>query len=477
METQRTVVAKKLKPKTIIKSYKPTPRQVLFHTAGKRNRLYGGAMGGGKSRALCEGAVMECLEFPGNFVFIGRRTLTDFMVSTYVSLTRKSTMLELVKNNMVSENRQQKFFSFCNGSRLFYGGLETNDSSGREKVFSTEFGSIFIDEAWEITQDQFMKLGSRLRHTLPDDANRFAARNREGKKLPEYHISLASNPSQNWIKERFIINPGEDDVFIPALACDNPYNPDDYEQTLRKLFRSDEKLVKAYVDGSWDAVSSVDELVGMDEVLQCIGLEVDSSKNRRVISCDPGRFGDDQTVIYCWHDAVVTKSFKFGKKDTMEIVGWILSLCKQMGDEVLVVVDETGTGAGIVDRLRENGVEVLGINFSARASEHRRFYNKRSEMYWNMRLAVRNKTVCVPDDQGLIAGLCGVKYRFYSDGRLILEPKDELKKRLGKSPDEADCFVLGLEGLAQYACCGKVQAEPVWMADSMAQMQEFDYFD
>ncbi len=389
----------------------------------------------------------DCLEYPGNFVFLGRRTLVDFMISTYQTLTIKSTLSQLSCAGLATENRQQKIFQFWNGSRLFYGGLDAGEEQGREKVFSTEFGSIYVDEAWEMTEEQFVKLGSRLRHTLPDGAERFAALNSQGKKMPPYHISLASNPAQNWLKTRFIAAPGSDEIFIPALARDNPFNPDDYEARLRDLFRGDEKMAKAYVEGCWDAVGSIDDLVTASQVAACREAAVTGDGRRKVVSCDPGRFGDDQTVILLWVDNALQKIVRMSKKDTMEVCGHLVQAVCELGGGARIVVDETGLGAGIVDRLREMGREAVGVHFSARADEAERFANKRAEMYWHARRMILDRKVRIPADAALAGQLAAVKYRFCSDGRILIEPKEELKKRLGRSPDEADAFVLGLEGL------------------------------
>ncbi len=462
-----------------IDSYRPTARQKMFHRARTRHRLYGGAMGGGKSRALCEGAVMDCMHYPGNFVFIGRKTLVDFMASTYRTLTQKSTMRSLLEHKLVSENRAQQVFTFWNGSMLFYSGIESSDSSGREKVFSTEYGSIFIDEAWEISQKDFMKLGSRLRHTLPEGSGPCAGINSQGRRQPPYHISMASNPAQNWIKEQFITAPTADETFIRALPGDNPYNPDDYEAVLRRNFGSDEKMLRAYVEGSWDSVCAIDDLFSYDELRAGCAAEISRTGQRKVISCDPGRFGDDMTVIYCWRDEEVVRRVAFGRKDTMEVVGWLMSLLAQMGAGTRVIVDETGTGAGIVDRLRENAVDVTGINFASRADEPERFVNKRAEMFWHARDMVRARNVRVPDEEKLISQLAAVKYRFHSNGRILLESKEELKKRLGRSPDEADCFVLGLEALRHCpAVPEQCNVRPShWAAGGRDGQTSGEYFD
>ena len=195
-------------------NYQPFINQRRFHAAPHRHKLYGGSMGGGKTRTLCEETVQLMIDFPGNRGFIGRRFYADFRITTYIQLTEK-----VLKNHLeagtVTENKGDKSFNFWNGSRLFYGGI-TSSGNKNEKLFSAEFGVIAIDEAFEMLEDEFKKLGTRLRHRLPNDTH------------PAYFFLLASNPAQNWLKTRFITNPDPNtDIFIPALPKDNPYSVSD----------------------------------------------------------------------------------------------------------------------------------------------------------------------------------------------------------------------------------------------------------
>lgn len=146
----------------IIGSYKPLEAQKAFHTSTAKFRLYGGAMGGGKSRALCEGAVMDCITFPGNFVLICRKNLTALKNTTYLTLKNKSTLRELLDAGLVWENLGSRIFTFWNGSKIFYTGIE-GAKLGDEPVFSGEYGAIYIDEAFELDKLQLFLLCRLIR--------------------------------------------------------------------------------------------------------------------------------------------------------------------------------------------------------------------------------------------------------------------------------------------------------------------------
>ena len=426
-----------------IETYKPEPAQIKFHTAPQRNKLYGGAMGGGKTRTLCEEVNRLMIDYPGNRGLLLRKTFADLRISTYLQLTEK-VLSSLIIQGLVKENKERKTFTYWNGSVLFYGGLDAT-AKDKEKYFSAEFGVIAIDEAREITEDEFKKLGTRLRHKLPDGT------------FPPFYMLLGSNPSQNWLKQRFILNAIEGYVFIPALPRDNPHNPDDYEDQLRDLFHGDEKFIQAYIEGSWDAVGSIDDLLLMSDVNPCIDFPVfpeTGMQEKRVTACDPARFGDDTTQIYDFVNYGVVDSESYGQKETMETVGR-LQWHREKNRSNLIALD-TIFAPGIYDRLVELSQQgrapqhqfgVMSVDFRETANVPDKFRNRRAEVYWFARGLIKNRLCSIPNDSQLHGQLCSIKYKFIGGStgtKIQIEPKDDIKARLGVSPDKADAFVMGL---------------------------------
>lgn len=211
--------------------YVPTARQGEFHRSGARYKLYGGAMGGGKTVALCGEAIKLSLKYAGNRGYLCRHQLVDFRRSTLVTFERLCPP-EIISNHW----KDDRIIRFRNGSEILYGGLGGEEDL--EKIKSTEFGWVGIDEATETYEEMFQLLDSRLRWKLP------------GGGYPRFRIFLASNPEPGWVKERFIDRLPEDHAFIPALPRDNPHLPPGYDKGLRKNFP--DEWVKRYLDGSWD---------------------------------------------------------------------------------------------------------------------------------------------------------------------------------------------------------------------------------
>jgi hypothetical protein len=109
-----------------------------------------------------------------------------------------------------------------------------------------------------------------------------------------------------------------------------------------------------------------------------------------------------------------------------------------------ILVDVIGIGAGVVDRLYELGLPVRGINVGESASSKEQFVRLRDELWWKGRKFFEAKDCKIPNDDALISELCAPTYKFMSTGKVIVESKDEMKKRISRSPDLADAFLLTL---------------------------------
>lgn len=107
-----------------------------------------------------------------------------------------------------------------------------------------------------------------------------------------------------------------------------------------------------------------------------------------------------------------------------------------------ILVDRIGIGAGIVDRLKELGVPVIGVNSAETPYDKELFANKRAEMWWGMLDWLSDSPCRLPNDQELISDLSAPSYRFNSSGKRLLESKDSMRARGVRSPDGADALAL-----------------------------------
>jgi len=188
-----------------------------------------------------------------------------------------------------------------------------------------------------------------------------------------------------------------------------------------------------------------DNYIPSDLVVKARKCQIAEKYGPLVIGVDPARFGDDRTAIIRRQGRYAFGLESYVKKDTMEIAGIVHSLIERERP-AMVCVDVGGLGAGVVDRLNELGHSsiVHAINAGSSPLDGVKYSNKRAEMWGLLYEWLKNEPCTIPDDDALHADLCGIRYRFDSNSRLIMESKADMKKRGIRSSDLADSLCLTL---------------------------------
>jgi len=224
--------------------YSPTAKQAEFHEAREYDVLYGGAAGGGKSRALVMEAIRACVRHPGLRVGAFRRTYGELKESLLAELAQAgyAGALGAVWNGTEYELR------FPNGSLLMFRYAESIKDASRR--LGGQYQLLIFDERTLTPPDVVAYLESRIRSGRAD--------------IPVIGIRSATNPGgpgHGTAKARYVdaTNYGENVVtdergrtvrFIPSKLSDNPHVNPEYAQDLKAL---PEQMRKAFLDGSWDA--------------------------------------------------------------------------------------------------------------------------------------------------------------------------------------------------------------------------------
>jgi hypothetical protein len=156
-----------------------------------------------------------------------------------------------------------------------------------------------------------------------------------------------------------------------------------------------------------------------------------------VIGVDPARFGADATVIAVRQGRDIISIQRHRGDDTMTVVGHVIEAIEEY-KPALVVIDEGGLGAGIVDRLKEQRYKVKGINFGNKSVNPIMYGNKRAEMWGKMKDWL--KTASIPLDRFLKTDLISPMMKPDSKGTIFLESKKDMKARGLASPDAADAI-------------------------------------
>jgi hypothetical protein len=188
--------------------------------------------------------------------------------------------------------------------------------------------------------------------------------------------------------------------------------------------------------------SSINVLLGPDEVSAAMARtmhEEDYKYSQKRLGVDVARFGDDRTVLFPRQGLASFKPVEMRGARTNEIAARIMLAKSKWNQEMEFIDDTGGFGAGVIDSLIQAGQSPIAVNFSGRAIDPR-YVNKRAEMWFNMADWVK-RGGALPKIPELSRELTAPTYTF-QNGKFLIEPKDQIKERLGYSPDLADALAL-----------------------------------
>lgn len=191
-----------------------------------------------------------------------------------------------------------------------------------------------------------------------------------------------------------------------------------------------------------------------------------------VVGVDVARYGSDRTILAVRRGDVLEELKRLPQGSTMETTGHVLRELRRIeaGQEYVgrdewephglwrpreppkpgrrraqVVVDEAGLGGGVVDRLREQGRDVLAFNSSfrpERSLDRERFLNLRAVAFWKLRKLLERGELTIPHHDDLWRELQATTWKIHSSGKIQIEGKDAIRSALGRSPDYADAVAM-----------------------------------
>lgn len=418
--------------------------------------LFGGGAGGGKTRLGCAFGIIVSLEFDGIRGLIGRESLKGLKESTLLTFFDICSELGLVEGVDYTYNMQESVIEFVQTRSTIYlkelGWLPSDPNYDR--LGSTEYTWAFIDEAPQVRQKAKNIVRSRLRYKLA--INRL---------IPK--LLMTCNPSKGWPYAEFYKPSKEGKLprskkFLQALVRDNPYIDPFYIENLRGLdLESQERLLH----GNWEydddpaALMRYDALTDIFSNIMPVKTDAEGKvpASEKYLICDVARFGGDRTVISYWEGlnckriAVYTKLPTVAPEGQPSVAGKMrewrsfysvpLSHC---------LVDEDGVGGGVVDDLRCKGFMGGRKPFPMPSNRKvlQNYSNLRSQCCYKLAEYVNQRKMAVPIAnpelrEQLIQELEQIKAKDHDkDGKLQIVPKDEIKDKIGRSPDLADNLMM-----------------------------------
>jgi phage terminase large subunit len=186
---------------------------------------------------------------------------------------------------------------------------------------------------------------------------------------------------------------------------------------------------------------------------------------------DVARFGRDKTVYAFRKGGILFPLEQTEKMDIMEVSGWTVARLERDKPD-RHCTDVIGLGAGAHDRIEEiqgqgfededkdwSDCELIPVNVGEAPTDRDskgKFHNLRAQVWWHLRNLFKpdekgRSQISIPDDPELKKQLEEVRYKYSSERKIKIEAKDEMKKRLGISPDKADAVALAFWDYAEEA--------------------------
>lgn len=215
--------------------------------------------------------------------------------------------------------------------------------------------------------------------------------------------------------------------------------PEDELELLRKSVTENQFRQEFLCDFSASADNILITIDIVTDAIKRVKREEDILGAPKVLGIDVARFGGDKSVIFPRQGLMAFKPMVYSGIDNMTFVGIIAQKIQEWKPDAVFI--DSGRGEGVIDRLRQLSYDVTEVNFGGKAVKSGYYFNKRTEMWDELRLWLQAGGA-IPNDIDLKTDLVVPQYKFDAQNRMHLESKDDIKKRLGKSPDLADALAL-----------------------------------
>ena len=357
------------------------------------------------------------------------KALKETTLNTFFELAGK---LEI--SNQFTFNAQTNVIYWDNGSEILLKDLFLYPSDPNfDSLGSLEICGAFIDECNQVVFKAWQIVTSRCRYKL----NEFGI-------IPKVFGSC--NPAKNWTYKEFY-KPDKDNIltghrkFIQALPTDNPHLPQSYLDSLLSL---DKNSKERLYYGNWEYDDDPSTIMDMDAITDYFNPTHLTKGTDKYMTVDVARLGKDKTVFRIWEGMLCTYRYEIPKSGIDVAVKRAKDLQLKHGvSNSNTVADEDGVGGGFVDFLRCKG---FVNNSSALNGEN--YNNLKSQCSILMAKLIQARgagELCSDSDikDQTAEEMEQVKIKdIDKDGKLAILPKEVVKEKIGRSPDDWDSIMM-----------------------------------
>lgn len=383
--------------------------------------LVEGGRASGKTQSIARLLLYLC-EQKHLLIVCGRELWTNVEESVY------TVFVELVRDNKLNFNvAADKLTHKTTGSTIRFRGFREQGSINIKGLEAVSI--LWVDEAQGIAKQT-------LDVIIP------TIRKENSKVIWSMNRHVANDP----VYDRFINR--DDCLHIHINYTDNPFCP---EKALKEanICKTESPEDYMHVWLGQPLRKADDFLLDHDSVMNSPKLHFfqPNAMPHKIMAVDVARYGDDE-IVYTILENYGAVSWSqphlecLKNKSLMETTGKIIELRRDF-DVDLVVVDDSGVGGGVTDRLSEMNIEVIPFN-GAEASVNPMYLNRRCEAYYKLKEWFDKGWLKILADKGLQDQLLSIKFKYRSNGQKLILSKDEMRKEGIKSPDRSDALMMGV---------------------------------
>ena len=406
-------------------------------------------VGTGKTLIALAKAFNHCLSYPNALCMVVRKEFTDL---------RDSTMKDANLYFGTTLTKAAPDHKFKNGSEILFRHGNVNDVSVLKNI---NLSFVYIEQGEEYESAVvFNFCRDRLRR----------------KETPIRQVAMIANANgQNWIWDLFVrraetvdeydcpytldgveINTGQVHYLNGSYECwtansyANAHNlPIDTVKDWKSMEKEAPNHYAQMMMNSFDIIDCDDMLLTSADVTTALEQEFLYDKTNyhdSILAVDVSRYGDDKcsaTLLVQkgpihWEQTMIEE---WQHRDLMYTTGRILDL-RQRHNPIITVVDADGLGAGVVDRILENGIDVVGYHANPKGYVQGNYLNKKTEDCFFMKEELiqggRLKIM-----REVMSECQTVKYKFNSDGgKKRIVSKEEMRTKGVKSPNKFDALMM-----------------------------------
>lgn len=324
----------------------------------------------------------------------------------------------------------------------------TEASGVSETIFNAIEGNLQGNSRLLLVFNPNTSTGYAARAMMSDRFNKFRLSSLNAENVVQKKIIIQGQVDYDWVADKVntwcepidksFVNEVEGDFFWEGKW----YRPND-------LFRV--KVLGMFPRVSQDVLIPFDWIDAANKRWIAIQSKEVKLQGTEMLGVDVAGMGRDSSVL-CSRIGDYVKDFEVhqsgGEADHMHVVGMIQQHLHN--HKIKVFIDTIGEGAGVYSRLKELNCKVaFSCKFSEGAkklsdeTESYTFANMRAYLYWRIRDWLDPKNgydAALPPNEKFAEEATQVKWKFQSNGSIIIEPKEELKKRIKRSPDYLDAL-------------------------------------